>query len=220
MRNVKFTRTGHWLALAGALGLGLAVRNEAAAQPRADLPPCTVGMHVPTVSPLNRGAKILAIDAAKGSYQVKSDADGLVDWVPAYKLRYSCKGAEATPVSQAYFMGRWSLFVGPTAHHEVIDAKGYLVVGPGAHVPPLQINADGSYVWTIDSKTTVRGKWRAMADNELRSGTKAPAILLMNAEGGKNWEVWRSGVNAGNNRDAISVEAMDLGQSYRGTRLP
>jgi hypothetical protein len=177
-------------------------------------------MHVARVGPLNYGAKILAFDAARGSYQVKSDSDGLVDWVPAYKLRSSCKGDEPAAVTQSYFIGRWSLFAGPTAHHEVIDSKGYLVVGPGAHVPPLQINADGSYVWTIDSKTTVRGKWRAMASSELRSGTRPPAILLVNAEGGKNWEVWKTGVNQGNNRDAIGVERMDLGLSYQGSRLP
>jgi hypothetical protein len=162
----------------------------------------------------------MAYDAAKGSYQVKSDDDGLTDWVPARNLRYSCTGAPAAPVTQAYFIGKWSLFLGPTAHHEVIDSKGYLVVGSGAHVPPLQINADGSYTWVLDSRTTVRGRWRAMAENELRSGTKSPAILLLNAEGGKNWEVWRTGVNPGDNRDAIGIERMDLGLSYAGTRLP
>lgn len=190
---------------------------EAQAQ---ELPPCRVGMHVGIVSPLNYSARIMAYDAAKGSYQVKSDDDGLTDWVPARNLRYSCTGAPAAPVTQAYFIGKWSLFLGPTAHHEVIDSKGYLVVGSGAHVPPLQINADGSYTWVLDSRTTVRGRWRAMAENELRSGTKSPAILLLNAEGGKNWEVWRTGVNPGDNRDAIGIERMDLGLSYAGTRLP
>ena len=177
-------------------------------------------MRVPLVSPLNNAATILAIDEAKGSYQVKSERDGLVDWVPARSLRYSCAGAEARTVSESYFLGTWTLFIGPTAHHEVIDSKGYLVVGSGAHVPPLLINADGTYVWTIDSHTTIKGQWRNMADSELRSGTRAPAILLLNAESGKNWEVWRTAVNPGNNRDAIAIERMDLGLSYKGTRLP
>jgi hypothetical protein len=176
-------------------------------------------MHVAIVSPLNYGAKILTYDAAKGSYQVKSDDDGMTDWVPARNLRYSCTGAAAAPVTQAYFIGKWSLFLGPTAHHEVIDSKGYLVVGSGAHVPPLQINVNGTYTWVLDSRSTVRGRWRAMVESELRSGTKPPAILLLNAEGGKNWEVWRTGVNQGDNRDAISVERMDLGESYAGARL-
>ena len=59
-----------------------------------------------------------------------------------------------------------------------------------------------------------------MSAAEMRSGTTSPAILLLNAEGGKNWEVSRKGVNASNNRDAIEIDRMDLGLSYMGTRLP
>ena len=185
-----------------------------------ELPACRAGLHVPKVSPLNYPAVILAVDEAKGSYQVKSDADGLVDWVPASKLRYSCVGGAPKAVAQDYLYGNWSLFVGPTAHHEEIDGKGYLVVGSGAHVPPLLINADGTYVWTLDHKTTVSGAWRALRDDELRSGMAQPAILLLKAESGKDWMVWKAGVNAGNNRDAIGVWRTDLGLSYQGTRLP
>jgi len=192
--------------------------SSASAQ-AANLPICKVGMHAPIVSPLNYGGTILAIDAAKGTYQIKSDGDGLVDWVPARQLRYSCVGAEAAPVTENYFIGRWTLFIGPTAHYENIDSKGYLVVGSGAHAPPLQINADGSYVWVLDSRTIVRGKWRVLAANEMRNGTKGPAVVLMNGEDGKNWQVSRGGVNPSNNRDAIDLDRMDLGLSYKGTRL-
>ena len=196
----------------------LACTTQQCAAQTAVMPPCTVGMHLPIVSPINRSGTLLAIDAAKGSYQVKGE-DGLVDWVPARSLRYSCVGAEAAPVAPSYFIGKWSLFIGPAAHHEVIDGEGYLIVGSGAQVPPLEIKADGSYVWVIDSKTTVRGNWRSMAESELRYGTKSPAILLLKAEDGANWEIWKTGVNAGNNRDAISIERIDMGLSYAGTRL-
>jgi len=206
-------------AVAYALALVATFTGSASAQPATNLPPCRIGFHAPLVSPLNRGAMILDYDAAKGSYKVKSDGDGLIDWVPAYKLRYSCVGADAKPVTESYFIGDWSLFIGPTPNKEIIDSKGYLVVGPGAHVPPLKINGDGSYIWVIDSRTTIRGRWRTLAANELRSGTKAPAILLINGEHGKNWEVWKTGVNQGNNRDAIGVERMDMGLSAIGTRL-
>lgn len=219
MERSKPRRRWACLVAAGALGLASAPVASAAAQP-ADLPPCRVGLHVAKVSPLNYGGTILAYDAAKGSYQVRSDRDGLVDWVPKYNLRYSCSGADAAPVTPSYFYGRWSLFIGPTAHRETIDDKGYIVVGSGAHVPPLQINPDGSYVWMIDSRTTIRGRWRPMAANELRPGTSLPAILLINGEGGKDWEVWKTGVNPGNNRDAIGIRRRDLGLSYQGTRLP
>jgi len=203
------------IALAGATILAA---SNASAQDQ-KLPACRVGMHAPIVSPLNYGGTILAIDAAKGSYQVKSDADGLVDWVPARSLRYSCVGGEAAAASENYFVGRWTLFIGPTAHYEVIDSKGYLVVGSGAHVPPLQVNADGTYTWVIDSRITINGKWRSLSASEMRSGTKPPAILLMNGEDGKNWQISRRGVNPSNNRDAIDINRMDIGLSYMGTRL-
>lgn len=215
MLNAVALKTISLVSVAGAL---LLPGSSAAAQD-AKLPTCKVGMHAPVVSPLNYGGTILAIDAAKGTYQVKSDGDGLIDWVPARLLRYSCVGAEAAPVTENYFIGRWSLFIGPTAHYENIDSKGYLVVGPGAHAPPLQINADGSYAWVLDSRTIARGRWRSLATNEMRSGTKGPAIVLMNGESGKNWQVSRRGVNSSNNRDAIDLERMDLGLSYQGTRL-
>jgi hypothetical protein len=41
--------------------------------------------------------------------------------------------------------------------------------------------------------------------------------LSSKGEGGKDWEVRRSAVNPGNNRDAIQIERMDLGLSYQGT---
>lgn len=207
-----------FIRLASLSAMGLLAMVAGAQSPT--LPVCRAGMHVPVVSPLNYGATILSFDEAKGSYEVKSDSDGLKDWVPARNLRYSCVGSTAKPISEAFFVGTWSLFVGPTAHHEVIDSKGYLVVGPGASVPPLTIRADGTYVWAIDSKTIVRGNWRKMANDELRAGTKAPAILLQRGEAGKDWQLSRSGVNPGNNRDAIQIERMDLGLSYQGTRLP
>lgn len=211
--NHSPSRPSKWLLAAGLCGTFAYAQTP-------NLPACKVGMHVPIVSPLNYGATILEFDEAKGSYLIKSDSDGLKDWVPANKLRWSCVGSEAKAVSHSFFVGTWTLFLGPTPHHETINSKGYLVVGPGAKVPPLTVRADGTYTWTIDSKTTIRGNWRKMAEGELRSGTKPPAILLLKGEDGKDWQLWRRGVDPGNNRDAIGIERMDLGLSYQGTRLP
>jgi hypothetical protein len=43
--------------------------------------------------------------------------------------------------------------------------------------------------------------------------------MLLNGESGKNWQVWRLGVNPKNNQDQITVERMDLGVSAMGTRM-
>ena len=190
-----------------------------ALQSTAALPTCAKGMRLPRVGALNYPGTIVAVDMKKGTYQIKSESDGLLDWYPASKLSHFCKGAEASAVTESYFTGTWNLFVGPTAHHEDYGSTRYLVVGPGAKAPPLVINANGTYIWRIDSQKTVTGKWRKLADTEMRSGTKSPAILLMKGEDGKDWQVSNAGVNAGSNKDRISIDRMDLGLSYQGTRM-
>ena len=101
----------------------------------------------------------------------------------------------------------------------MIGDKRYLVSGVGAKAPPLQINADNTYAWTLDSRNTVRGRWRALADREMKPGTKPPAIVLLKGEDGKDWQVSNGGVHSGNNRDAIEIVRMDMGITYRGTRM-
>src|SRR5262249_28419035 len=109
----------------------------------------------------------------------------------------------------------------PVPHYEDRGADRYLVVGPGGKAPPLRVNADGTYVWTLDSKTEIRGRWRKLAPNELKSGTRPPAILLTQGESGQDWEMWiPPPVGEADTRDRAKVEGMKIGTSYRATRLP
>ncbi|MEO8114428.1 MAG: hypothetical protein ABI655_08610 [Phenylobacterium sp.] len=201
-----------------ALGCALAAAALSVAGAAQALPTCQVGLHAPLVSPRNNSAVIIAADPAKGSYQVRSDDDGMTDWVSAYALRYSCVGGQAAAIDLSYFVGRWSMFVGPTPN--TVDRSGHLFleVGPGGASPPIIINADGTYAWKVDSSTVVRGRWRAMAPNEMRSGSRGPGILIVSGEGGHNWQMTRRGVNAGSNRDQVDIDRMDLGTSYMATR--
>lgn len=182
------------------------------------LPTCRVGMHVPRVSPLNYGAVILAADSAKGSFQVKSDSDGLIDWVSAYSLRTSCIAAAAQPITTSFFVGNWEMFVGPTPNNVVVAGKAYIEVGPGGKAPPISVRADGSYSWKVDSRTTVSGHWRPMAEGEMKSGSKGPAILLIKGESGKDWQMTRRGTALADNRDQADIDRMDMGLSYMATR--
>ena len=192
----------------------LALAGPAAAE---GLPSCAVGMKV-IVSPLNNDAVIIGANPAQGSYQVRSLADQLVDWVPARALRYSCTGAAAAAADTGYFVGTWNTFVGAVPLTTIHGGKAYTEVSMGGHGRPIQVNGDGTYVWQVDSSTTVRGRWRTMAAAEVRSGTTGPAILLINGEGGKQWQMSGHGVNAGNGHDQASVDRMDLGVSYMVTR--
>jgi hypothetical protein len=182
------------------------------------LPGCQVGLHAPLVSPRNNSATIIAANPAKGSYQIRSDDDGMTDWVSAYQLRYSCSGASAPAIDTNFFVGRWSMFVGPTANRVGRDGQVFLEVGPGGRAAPIMINADGSYAWKVDSVTVVRGRWRVMGQGEMRGSSRGPAILIVAGEGGHNWQVSRRGVNAGSGRDQVDVDRMDLGTSYMATR--
>src|SRR5438445_13715550 len=104
-----------------------------------DSAPCKVGSRLTRAGLTNRPGVITAVDARKGLYQVKFDNGDLDQWVPA-RLFAGCKGAEAAAISDDYFNGSWSLFVGPTPHYETRGSDKYLVVGSGANAPPVVIN--------------------------------------------------------------------------------
>jgi hypothetical protein len=184
-----------------------------------DSAPCKVGSRLSRAGVLNRSAVIKAIDERKGLYQVKYDNGDLDEWLPP-RLFAGCKGVAAAAIPDDYFNGNWSLFIGPTPHYETRGSDRYLVVGSGAKAPPLVVHPDGSYVWTIDSKTTVKGRWRKLNANEMKYGTTAPAILLMKGEDGKDWQISvPKAVGTADTKDRITIERMDMGLSYMGTRI-
>ncbi len=61
------------LVLAAAMSVGGALQLTAA-----ELPRCTIGLHLPIVSPLNRSGIIVEVDEEKGTYRVQGE-DGLLD---------------------------------------------------------------------------------------------------------------------------------------------
>lgn len=196
------------------LSLGLlcvAIATPAEAQ---GLPACAIGMKV-IVKPMSKYAHIVA--AKEGAYQIRDDQDQLLDWVPASKLS-SCTGTSLPSIDLRYFTGFWSTFVGPVPLTTVRDDKVWIEVSMGAHALPIQINQDGTYTWWVDSRTILHGRWRAMAAGEMREHTVGPAILIMNGESGKNWQMSRRGVDAGNGHDQTNINRMDLGISYIATR--
>lgn len=182
------------------------------------LPSCAVGMRLAKAGALNYPATIVAADPAKGAFQVRYDG-GSTEWLTAVGLKNSCV-AVASAIDQSFFVGNWEMFVGPAPQHQVIGGDRYLVVGPGAVAPPLSIKQDGTYVWVISSDRIINGRWRRMADNELKYGGKnAPGILLMRGHDGADWQMTRAGVRASDQRDQLSVERMDLGLNFLATRM-
>ena len=193
----------------------------AAAQAQAPLPTCKVGLHLDRAGALNYPATIVDYDAAKVAYQVKFDSGGAVEWLIPRSIARGCTAPVAGPViAEGYFVGNWSMFIGPYPQRQIINGDAYLVVGSGAPAPPLGIKADGTYVWHIDSKTVLNGQWRRMAESEMKYGFKDKVgIMLVKGEGGANWQVTYSGVRSTDKADQLNVERMDLGLSFLATRM-
>lgn len=185
-----------------------------------NLPACTVGMPVITLACINYPGHIIGRDAAKGTWKVQCDADKEQSWVSANDLKHSCIAGDAA-INEKYFLGKWDMFTGGGVSYYERGGSIYRSPQAAAHTPPLAINADGTYVWT-DYKTTWKGRWRALKAAEMKYAYRnepGPAVLLMKAEDGKDWQVTRQGTNSSDNRDRIEIERMDLGLTYRGVRM-
>ena len=182
-------------------------------------PACRVGLHVPRAGLTNREAIITAVDAKQGLYRVKYDNGDPSEWLPA-RLIGGCTGAGPAPITERYYAGIWSLFIGPTPHYEKRGADTWIVVGSGAKAFTLAIKAGGTYQWQVDSRTVVRGNWRTMRTDEYSPSTKGPAIVLIRGDGGYDWAVARpTAVGSADTRDQIAMWNLKLGTSSDGIRL-
>ena len=96
--------------------------------------------------------------------------------------------------------------------------------------PPIRMNADGTFEWIIDQSQTIRRRWRAAAQNELKYGyvnqyncklcgdKKGTVALLEKGEHDMNWLVTRVLTDTADGRDGILLESVD-GRSYTASRL-
>ncbi len=201
-------------------GLLLSVSGALAADP-----PCQTGMVV-RAGALNRDAKILEFDAVKGFYRVRWETGvykGDTEWLPPLDLK-TCTALAIAPVAQSWFVGVWQLFTGGGGAYAQSRVTGsWKVIGlQVAGAPPIAIQADGSYEWVIDSKITVNGRWRLAVPTELKYGyeKRGTTILLERGEDGANWLVSRNLVSTSDGQDKILIERVDMGLSYRGSRIP
>ena len=193
---------------------GIAIAHVSHAQ---NLPPCAVGTPVKNMT--NYPAKIVAVDAAKGSYKVRTDSNGEERWMPAAWLTRSCVSAQpAARSADKFFVGQWSMFVSPVSGYRRDDPTGRMVTTSGAKAPPLTIKADGSYSWNVGDGKIVNGRWRVLKTEELKAYTKAPAILLMKGYQDMDWQVHKPSVSS-SNVDQVTVEGYKIGLNYLATRM-
>ena len=185
-------------------------------------PPCKIG-DVVRAGALNYDAKIVEFDAVKGLYKVVyvTGYKGDVEWLAPRSLK-TCTAPEIAAVKQDWFAGKWELFTGGGGAYVKNQTTGDWKVKAlnVAAAPPLVILADGSFVWTIDSKRTARGQWRLAQQSELKDGYAklGTAIILLKGEDDKDWLITRELTSTSDGRDRILIERKDLGLTYRGNR--
>ena len=185
-------------------------------------PPCKIGMVV-KAGALNYNARIVEFNAAKGLYKVEyvTGYKGDIEWLPPSGLK-TCKAGAAAPVAAGWFQGVWQLNKGGGGAWSRNPSTGsWRVTGLDvAGAPPIRLAADGSYEWIINNTETIRGRWSAAQQNELKYGydRKGTVMLIERGEFGQNWLVTRELVGTADGRDRIVLESPD-GLTYRGNRV-
>jgi hypothetical protein len=94
-------------------------------------------------------------------------------------------GVTRQPFWTQFFVGDWELNTGMAMFERTEGRDVYRIVNGGMSLPPLRINADGTYAWRISQggrETLLRGQWAARQD--------APGIVLLKGDRGTDWAVW------------------------------
>lgn len=151
-----------------------------------------------------------------GRYKVSYDGcashwDEEVDWS---QLKPESKVAANDADITATF-GNWAMFV-YSYPNTVTDGKYvYRVYGTGAKAPPLQINANGTYVWYDEyNKPPVKGTWTTHAKMVgLTMGTEAVNGILLKDSHGVLWKIHKD------RPDHIEARKMCSGETQGGSKL-
>ena len=90
---------------------------------------------------------------------------------------------ERQPYWTSFFVGDWDINTGIASTFRTDGRDVYHIVSGGMRLPPLRVNADGSYIWSTGSEV-LRGKWIARND--------APGIVLLKGAKGTDWKLVNS----------------------------
>lgn len=112
-----------------------------------------------------------------------------------------------------WFAGDWRVSV-PMATGTVTDGRNlYRTVTGGMRLPPLRIDADGSYAWRVQQgggERLIRGRWIPNPDG--------PGIILQDAEHGADWLVYNNTRTGSELGDTVILSA-EGHTYYDGSRL-
>ena len=183
-----------------------------------NLAPCTVGLSVKDF--LRYPATIVAVDEAKGSYNIRRE-NGETYWTSpnALQVTFSCRhvAKAGPPKTASLFMGTWDMFIGSAVTTSARDPKKG-EYGPGGKGGGLTVSADGTYNWVDAAGAAVSGRWRERAAAEVSRGAKPPAIVLMRGRDGYDWQMSTEGKVSNDNREQVSVDQLPGGVTILATR--
>lgn len=151
--------------------------------------------------------KIVAIDPKMG-YLVEGRGGSQY-----YHHRYEVAGTQSEPFWTDWFVGDWRISI-PVASNVVTDGTNlYRTYSGGMRLPPLKVNADGSYSWRIEQngrETLIKGRWVANPDG--------PGIFLQKGEHGVDWLMYNN-TDVGSKLGETVILANKKYTYYDGTRL-
>lgn len=120
---------------------------------------------------------------------------------------------EREPFWTRYFVGDWRVSV-PMAMGAVTDGTYiYRTVSGGLRLPPLRINADGTYSWRVQQgggETLIRGRWEP--------SPAGPGVILKNGEQGADWLVYNNTRSLEGGEDSVILSS-DCCTHYDGRRI-
>ena len=89
-----------------------------------------------------------------------------------------------------FFVGDWDVNTGGAVNYRTDGRDVYQVVTGGAKMPPLRINADGTYQWREPDTRgkVVTGRWKPRDD--------MPGIVIMAGPRGTDWTLWNNTTRA------------------------
>jgi hypothetical protein len=169
----------------------------------------------------DKGARGTIIEATAGRYKVHYDGcQSHRDVVVDREVLFPAATISADASEIKFLIGKWAMFT-PSYPNTVVSGDGvYREYGMGAKAPPLQINADGTYVWYFDfGKPPVKGKWTTHAKIEgTKYGTEVWNGVIIKDPTGAQWKVYRWRPE-GETKDHITAQTMCSGMTVIGKRI-
>ncbi|ACO48003.1 Hypothetical protein Deide_3p00720 (plasmid) [Deinococcus deserti VCD115] len=122
-------------------------------------------------------------------------------------------GVNREPFWTAWFVGDWRVNVPVAVNTVVRGTDVYRVYSGGLRLPPLRINADGTYSWRVQStggEQLLRGRWVPNPDG--------PGVLLRAGPQGADWLVYNNSRTGSALGDTIIISSACCSH-YAGSRL-